>query len=74
VEEFWRRIEAIGPDDRASVVIDSDLAEVVDVLQRLTERAAEQEGAVDHALGPVVELDLELVAVKRFDCMTLSIG
>lgn len=68
VEELRRRIEPVWPDDRPSVIVDSDLLEVVEVLQRLAERSMQQEGAVDDAYDPVVELDLEPVAVKWLDC------
>jgi hypothetical protein len=52
VEEFWRRIEPVRPDDRPSVVIDSNLSEVVEVRQRLTKRSVQQEGAVDDPDDP----------------------
>ncbi len=68
VEEFGCRIEPVWPDDRASVVIDSNLAEVVEFPERFAERAVQQEGAIDDAHDPVVEFDLKLVAVKRFGC------
>jgi hypothetical protein len=60
VIELRRRIEPVGPDDRPTVVIDSNPPEVVQVPQRRAQRSVHQEGSVDDAYDPVVELDLEV--------------
>jgi len=65
MEQFRRGIEAVRPDDRAQVVINPDLAEVVQIPQRLAKRPVEQERTVDVADDAVVELNSKVVAVKR---------
>jgi hypothetical protein len=39
VEEFGRQIDPVWPDDRPTVIVDSDLMEIVEVLQWLAERS-----------------------------------
>ncbi len=62
VQQLRCGIEPVWPNDCARLLVDADLAEVPHVAQRLTERPAEQERAVDVPNGAVVERDAETVA------------
>ena len=65
VEKLWRGIESVRPDDRACLLIDTRLAEVLGIAEWLTQRAAKQKRAVDLADDTVVEDDSEAIAIER---------
>ena len=64
VQQLGCGIEPVWPNDCARLLVDADLAEIPQVAQRLTERAAQQERAVDIPNGSVVERHAETVAVE----------
>jgi hypothetical protein len=65
VEELWRGIESVRPDDRACLLIDTRLAEVLGIAEWLTHRAAKQKRAVDLADDTVIEDDSEAIVIER---------
>ena len=49
-------IQAVRPNDCASLVIDARAAKVVEITQRLAEIAVEQEGDIDVAHDAIVDV------------------
>jgi hypothetical protein len=60
VQQLRRRIEPIRPHDRPRLLVDPSLAEVLQIPQRLTEAAVQQERAIDVAYDAVVKLTRSL--------------
>jgi len=58
------RIKTVGPHNRAQVLVDAHLLEILRVAKRLTERPAKQERAVDVSADAVAELKMKMMAIE----------
>ena len=67
VQNLGRRIQTVGPHDRAGVVIDPHLAEIDEILERLAKRPVQQERAIDLAGNPVAEAHPQPMTIKQPD-------
>jgi hypothetical protein len=65
IENLWSGIESVRPDDRACLLIDMRLAEVLGIAEWLTQRAAKEERAADLPDDTVVEDHSETMVIKR---------
>ena len=66
VQRLRGDIGVVGPDDRAGLGVGAELAEVIEIPQRLKYPAViEQIGEVDPRRKPVVEADADLVSMCR---------
>jgi hypothetical protein len=84
VKQLRRRVEPVGPNHGARFLVDTDLAEAVRVSKRGTERAPQQECAVDiarqlvgvqsHKLADEPQGSRRERAVEDAQCSELDLG
>jgi len=72
VEKLRRWIESVRPDDRACLLIDARLAEVLGIAQWLAQRPTQHKRAVDVAGDAIVKDDSETVVIERLHVCDLK--
>ena len=67
MQKFGSRVQTVGPNDRPCFLVHASLPEVVRVAERLTQRAVEQERAVDVTYDSVIEFNSEPITIERLN-------